>query len=107
MQRLTALLQASCAGLGQAMDAAPILKSTLKDPYDGVPAKEVRKSAVPSARSLIEKELAYSFVTARLLLQSTDFEVFDKEFAQEQSAAANNEYFPAVNSGTPDCRTRC
>ena len=28
MQRLTALLQASCAGLGQAVDTGPILKST-------------------------------------------------------------------------------
>lgn len=94
MQRLTALLQASCAGLGQAVDAGLILKSTLKDLYDGVPAEEVRKSAVLSARSLIEKDPAYSFVTARLLLHSIRLEALGEEVAQEQMAMAYAEYFP-------------
>ena len=47
-----------------------ILKATLKDLYDGVPVEEVRKSALLSARALIEKEPAYSYVTARLLLHT-------------------------------------
>ena len=94
MQRLTELLQASCAGLGQAVDAGLILKSTLKDLYDGVPAEEVRKSAILSARSLIEKDPAYGFVTARLLLHSIRFEALGEEVAQEQMATAYAEYFP-------------
>jgi ribonucleoside-diphosphate reductase alpha chain len=94
MQRLTALLHASCAGLGEAVDAGPILKSTLKDLYDGVPAEEVRKSAILSARSLIEKDPAYGFVTARLLLHSIRFEVLGEEVTQEQIATAYTEYFP-------------
>ena len=94
MQRLTALLHASCAGLGEAVDAGPILKSTLKDLYDGVPVEEVRKSAILSARSLIEKDPAYGFVTARLLLHSIRLEVLGEEVTQEQIATAYAEYFP-------------
>ncbi len=94
MQRLTALLQASCAGLGEAVDAGLILKSTLKDLYDGVPAEEVRKSAILSARSLIEEDPVYSFVTARLLLHSIRLEALGEEVAQEQIATAYAEYFP-------------
>ena len=45
-----------------------ILKATLKDLYNGVAMEEVRKCVVLAARTLIEKDPAYSFVTARLLL---------------------------------------
>ena len=46
------------------------LKATLKDLYEGVAMDEVRKCVVLAARTLIEKDPAYSFVTARLLLDS-------------------------------------
>ncbi|HYA20318.1 MAG TPA: ribonucleoside-diphosphate reductase subunit alpha [Burkholderiales bacterium] len=94
LQRLGTLLQTSCAGLGKAVDAGAILKSTLKDLYEGVPVEEVRKSAILSARSLIEKDPAYSFVTARLLLHSIRLEALGEEVSQEQMVAAYAEYFP-------------
>ena len=50
--------------------ATAILEATLRDLYDGVPMEEVRKSAVLAARALIEKDPAYSYVTARLLLDT-------------------------------------
>src|SRR3990172_66781 len=61
------LLASACEGLA---DASPetILDRTLRDLYDGVPMEEVRKSAILAARALIEKDPAYSYVTARLLL---------------------------------------
>ena len=40
------------------------------DLYDGVPMDEVRKSPILAARALIEKDPAYSYVTARLLLNT-------------------------------------
>ncbi|HEY3460445.1 MAG TPA: ATP cone domain-containing protein, partial [Casimicrobiaceae bacterium] len=66
-ERLTNLVESSCTGL---TDVEPnrILKATLKDLYDGVPMEEVRKCVVLAARTLIEKDPAYSYVTARLLL---------------------------------------
>ena len=63
--RLRQLIISSCDGLHGAADADVILKATLKDLYDGVSAKEVRKCVVLAARQYIEKDPAYSFVTAR------------------------------------------
>src|SRR5205807_4434828 len=64
---LRRLVVAACEGLADAL-SEPILEATLRDLYDGVPMDEVRKSAVLAARALIEKDPAYSYVTARLLL---------------------------------------
>ncbi|HVS27016.1 MAG TPA: ribonucleoside-diphosphate reductase subunit alpha [Burkholderiales bacterium] len=94
MDRLAALIQSACVGLGEAVEPALILKSTLKDLYDGVPAAEVRKSAILSARSLIEKDPAYTFVTARLLLHSICFEALGEEVTQERMQTTYAEYFP-------------
>ncbi len=92
---LAGLIRASCAGLGDAVNAEQILKLTLKDLYDGVPLEEVRKCTVLSARMLIERDPAYSFVTARLLLNNICCEVLGKEVSQADMAAHYAEYFPA------------
>ncbi|MGH8750284.1 MAG: ribonucleoside-diphosphate reductase subunit alpha, partial [Burkholderiales bacterium] len=96
MERLSALIQSACVNLGQAVEPALILKSMLKDLYDGVPAAEVRKSAVLAARALIENDPAYTFVSARLLLHSIREEVLGEEIMQEQMRAAYVEYFPCL-----------
>jgi ribonucleoside-diphosphate reductase alpha chain len=92
---LAALIKASCAGLGDAVDAEQILKFTLKDLYDGVPIEEVRKCTIMSARSLLEQDTAYGFVTARLLLNNICCEVLGKEVVQADMAAHYAEYFPS------------
>jgi ribonucleoside-diphosphate reductase alpha chain len=91
--RLQRLVQAACEGLA---DAAPgaILEATLRDLYDGVPMPEVRKSAVLAARALIEKDPAYSFVTARLLLDTIRLEVLGDEASQEDMHTRYAAYFP-------------
>ena len=94
MERLTALIKDSCDGLGRAVDAGLILQMTLKDLYDGVPMDEVRKCAILAARSLIEKDPAYSYVTARLLLNSVRFEVLGEEVTQAGMHTRYSEYFP-------------
>ncbi|TYP85844.1 ribonucleoside-diphosphate reductase alpha chain [Nitrosomonas communis] len=92
--RLNALVEAACVDLGEAVDSALIFKSTLRDLYDGVPAEEVRKSLILSARSLIEKDPAYSYVTARLLLHTIRFEVLGEDVAQKEMKSRYAEYFP-------------
>ena len=94
MVALSALLESACANLGDAVDSSLILKSTLKDLYDGVPLEEVKKSTVLSARVLIEKDPAYSHVTARLLLHNIRHEVLGEEITQEEMAQRYAEYFP-------------
>ncbi|QNM95113.1 ribonucleoside-diphosphate reductase subunit alpha [Chitinimonas koreensis] len=92
--RLRALVQSACSGFETITDAEHIVGETLKNLYDGVPAEEVRKSAVLSARQLIEKEPAYSRVTARLLLHSLRREVLGEEVTHEDMATRYAEYFP-------------
>ena len=88
------LLDAVCEGLGDAVNAAAIFEATLKNLYDGVPVEEVRKSAILSSRVLIEKDPAYSYVTARLLLHTVRREVLGEEVSQAEMASRYAEYFP-------------
>ena len=94
LDRLSALVQDACAGLGDAVDADAVIKLTLKDLYDGVARHEVRKCLVLSARSLIEKEPAYNFVTARLLLNTICSETLGEEIAPGDMATRYATYFP-------------
>ncbi|PXX43952.1 ribonucleoside-diphosphate reductase alpha chain [Undibacterium pigrum] len=88
------MIAAACLGLDKLADPDAILAETLKNLYDGVPVEELYKSAILAARALMEKEPAYSQVTARLLLHTVRKEVFGKEVAQQDAAAEYLEYFP-------------
>jgi ribonucleoside-diphosphate reductase alpha chain len=91
---LAAQIRVACSGLGTAVDAEAILKLTLKDLYDGVAVEDVRKCTILSARTLIEQDPAYSFVTARLLLNNISCEILGEDVAQSDMAARYVEYFP-------------
>jgi len=90
---LSRLVSAACEGL-QGAGPDVILEATLRDLYDGVPMEEVRKSAVLAARSLIEKEPSYSYVTARLLLNTIRLEVLGDEASQADMETRYAAYFP-------------
>jgi ribonucleoside-diphosphate reductase alpha chain len=94
LARLGELIASACESLGEVVDSKLILAETLKNIYDGVPADEVRKSAVLSARALIEKDPAYSYVTARLLLHTIRREVLGEEVLQAEMKKRYAEYFP-------------
>jgi len=91
---LAAKIAAACAGLGDAVDPDKILKLTLKDLYDGVAIEEVRKCAILSARTQIERDPAYSFVTARLLLNNICCGILGEDVSQAEMATRYAEYFP-------------
>jgi len=93
LKRLGELVSAACAGLPETHPQL-ILQATLRDLYDGVPSDEVRKSLILSARSLIEKDPDYTYVTARLLLNSIRREVLGEEVTQAEMASRYAEYFP-------------
>ncbi len=82
--RLQYLMESACAGLGQDVQAAPILNETMRNLYDGIPMEEVHKASVLAARTLIEKEPGYTFATARLLMYSIAKEVLGKEATQAE-----------------------
>jgi ribonucleoside-diphosphate reductase alpha chain len=111
LDRLQTLVKDSCEGLGRSVEPELILQSVLKDLYDGVPMDEVRKCAILSARALIEKDPAYSYVTARLLLNSIQYEVLGEEVTHAQMRTRYAEYFPGfvekgISAGLLDPRLR-
>ncbi|MCZ2497822.1 ribonucleoside-diphosphate reductase subunit alpha [Xylophilus sp. Kf1] len=94
MGKLHALITSACSGLGADVKADPIVAETMRNLYDGVPIDEVFKAAILAARTLIEKDPDYTYATARLLLHTIAREVFGRETAPHEMAAAYVEYFP-------------
>ncbi len=91
---LQALVKDSCEGVGRAVNVENVMELTLRDLYEGVPMDEVRKCVILAARSLIEKDPAYSFVTARLLLNKVRHEVLGEEVSRADMHLRYASYFP-------------
>jgi len=91
---LQSVITNACRDLGDVVDTQQIMKDTLKNLYDGVPVEEVHKSAILSARALVEKDPAYAKVTARLLLHSIRKEVLGREVDQDEMQQEYANYFP-------------
>jgi ribonucleoside-diphosphate reductase alpha chain len=69
MGRLNTIVTEACEGLAE-VDANLIQSETLKNLYDGVALTDVNTALVMTARTLVEREPNYSFVTARLLMDT-------------------------------------
>jgi ribonucleoside-diphosphate reductase alpha chain len=69
MGRLDTIIREACEGLAE-VDGALIQKETLKNLYDGVAQSDVSTALVMTARTLVEREPNYSYVTARLLMDN-------------------------------------
>ena len=91
---LAALIASACEGLGADVPPDPIFQETRRNLYDGVPIDEVHKASILAARTLIEKDPAYTRATARLLLHTIRKEILGEEVTQAQMAERYAEYFP-------------
>ena len=94
MNYLKGIMVNACAGLGKDVSAEPIVAETLRNLYDGVPMEEVYKASILAARTLIEKEPDYTYVTARLLMHTIAKEILGKEVTQADMGQAYIDYFP-------------
>jgi ribonucleoside-diphosphate reductase alpha chain len=94
LAKVTALVQTACDGLGRDVSAQPILDAMQRDLYDGVPIEEVRRSLILGARALIEQDPGYSYVTARLLLNSLRLETLGEEVTQAEMSERYAQYLP-------------
>ena len=68
-QRLRTIIDEACEGLND-VSADAIYDETLKNLYPGVKMEDVRTSLVMTARTMVEKDPNYSYVTARLLMDT-------------------------------------
>ncbi|SOE62664.1 ribonucleoside-diphosphate reductase class II [Burkholderia sp. YR290] len=94
MAALRGIIESACANLGDAVSAEPIVTETIKNLYDGVPMTQVYDSAILAARTMIEKDPAYSQVTARILLHTIRREILEDEVTQAEMGERYAEYFP-------------
>ena len=67
VQRIRTLVVEACQGL-EDVDPERIIDEALANMYDGIAAKDVATSLLITARTLVEVEPNYTYVTARLLL---------------------------------------
>jgi ribonucleoside-diphosphate reductase alpha chain len=68
-ERLRTVINEACEGL-EDVSAQSIYDETLKNLYPGVKMDDVRTSLVMTARTMVEKDPNYSYVTARLLMDT-------------------------------------
>ncbi len=80
-KHLTNMVEEACLET-EDVQVQPIIDEALRNLYDGIPEKEVGTALTMSARTLIEQEPNYTYVAARLLLNSLRREalsfVYDK-----------------------------
>ncbi|MCO6390944.1 ribonucleoside-diphosphate reductase subunit alpha [Aliihoeflea aestuarii] len=65
--RLARIVDEACEGL-EAVSPAPILSETKRNLYDGITLDELSLAPILAARTMVEQEPNYTFVSARLLM---------------------------------------
>ena len=66
-RRLATIVEEACSGLAD-VSPTPILTETHRNLYDGITLDELALAPIMAARTLIEQEPNYAYVSARLLL---------------------------------------
>lgn len=77
MERVNTIVNESCRNL-EHVTAEPVIKDAMRNLYNQAKFEDVHKSLIMSARALVEKEPNYTFVSARLLLDSMRMEALTK-----------------------------
>mgnify|MGYP002628084296 FL=1 len=96
INKLAALVTHACEDL-EDVSADSILEESVKNLYDGVSISDMKSSLVMSARTKVEQEPNYSFVTARILLDELRSEALEfLGVAEESSHPEMKEHYPAA-----------
>lgn len=83
----------ACRNLEDLVSAEELIETTITHFYDGMKEEEIDLSHIMASRAKIEKEPAYSKVTARLLLDSLYRESVGVKTSHPQLKAKHTEYF--------------
>src|SRR3984885_6284032 len=98
-KRLELIVDEACAGL-DGVSPAPVLAETQRNLYDGISQDELALASIMAARTLVEQEPNYAYVSARLLLDKLRGEVLSyvhktsANASQADMATRYSEYFP-------------
>ena len=94
IDKVAALINDACEGLEE-VSMNEVLEEALKNLYDGVSIADMRTSLVMSARTKVEKEPNYSFVTARILMDQIRNEALGfLGIAEEATYQDMKKYYP-------------
>jgi ribonucleoside-diphosphate reductase alpha chain len=94
--RLRTVIDEACEGL-ENVSADAIYAETIKNLYPGVKLDDVRTSAVMTARTMVEQDPNYSYVTARLLLDTLRSEALQfLGIAESATQSEMNYRYPTV-----------
>jgi ribonucleoside-diphosphate reductase alpha chain len=86
LERIKTLVAEACQNLDD-VDSAPILKDALRNLYHQAQLEDVHKALIMAARALVETEPNYTYVSARLLLNSLRTEALSKLGMQQETTA--------------------
>ncbi len=84
-ERLVRVVKEACLET-EDVQAQPIIDEALRNLYDGIPEREVGTALTMSARTLIEQEPNYTYVAARLLLDSLRREALSFVYGKSMEA---------------------
>ena len=98
IERLASVVNHACEGL-EDVSADAILEESIKNLYDGVSISDMKSALVMSARTKVEQEPNYSYVTARILLDELRSEALSfLGIAEESSHPEMQDYYPKAFS---------
>ena len=96
VQKVAGLINDACNDLEE-VSVNEVLDEALKNLYDGVSISDMRTSLVMSARTKVEKEPNYSFVTARILMDQIRSEALNfLGVAEESTYQEMEKHYPAA-----------
>ena len=96
VQKVAGLINDACNELEE-VSVNEVLDEALKNLYDGVSISDMRTSLVMSARTKVEKEPNYSFVTARILMDQIRSEALNfLGVAEESTYQEMEKHYPAA-----------
>ena len=102
IERLASVVNHACDGL-EDVSADAILEESVKNLYDGVSISDMKSALVMSARTKVEQEPNYSYVTARILLDELRSEALSfLGIAEESSHPEMQDYYPKAFSAYID-----
>ena len=92
--RLSSIITDACDGLDD-VDPKAVLEESIGNLYDGVSVADMRASLIMTARTKVEKEPNYSFVTARILMDQIRNEALEfLGIAEDATFGDMQEYYP-------------
>ncbi|MGL5743498.1 MAG: ribonucleoside-diphosphate reductase subunit alpha [Legionella sp.] len=94
-ERMNTIVNEACRDL-ELVQAEPVIKDAMRNLYNQAKFEDVHKALIMAARTLVEKEPNYTYVSARLLLDSLRMEALNKlEIQSDATFDEMSKLYPA------------